>query len=93
VGARQELNKLHVFGSLVVAAFVGGLAGSWAVFATVAAVLIVGGIYSGDIRWRGRRTPRRALYFDLARARDSRFRARAGSCLPTQTSPRRQWRP
>ena len=54
MGARHELNKVHVLGSLGVAAFVGGLAGSWAVFAAVAVVLIVVGVYSGDIRAKGR---------------------------------------
>ena len=55
MGARHELNTIHVFGSLVVAAFIGGLIGSWAVFAAVAALLIAGSVYSGDIRWKGRR--------------------------------------
>ena len=50
MGAREKLNKHHVVGALSVAAIVGGLAGSWLVFATVAAVLIAGSIYSGEIR-------------------------------------------
>ena len=57
MGARQELNKHHVIGSLGVAAIVGGLSGSWIVFAAVAAALIAGSVYNNEIRPRkdGRR--------------------------------------
>ena len=50
MGARQKLNKHHVVGALGVAAIVGGLAGSWLVFGAVAAVLIAGSVYAGEIR-------------------------------------------
>jgi len=55
MGARQKFNKHHVIGSFGVAAIVGGLAGSWTVFAVVAAVLIAGSVYSGEIRGQGGR--------------------------------------
>ena len=50
LGARQKLNQHHVVGALGMAAIVGGLASSWLVFAVLAAVLIAGSIYAGDIR-------------------------------------------
>jgi hypothetical protein len=50
VGARTKLNKHHIIGAIGVAAILGGLAGSWAVFAAVAAALIAGGVYAGEIR-------------------------------------------
>ena len=55
MGAREKLNKHHLIGSFGVAAIVGSLAGSWAVFAVVAVVLIVGSVYSGEIRGQGAR--------------------------------------
>ncbi len=56
MGAREKLNKHHVMGALGVAAIVGGLAGSWLVFVAVAAVLIAGSVYCGEIRGKsGRR--------------------------------------
>jgi hypothetical protein len=53
MGARRELSKFHVIGSLGVAAIIGGLAGSWTVFALVAAVLIASSFYAGEIRGKG----------------------------------------
>jgi hypothetical protein len=50
VKAREKLNKVHAIGILVAAAMIGGLAGSWTVFAVVAAMITVGGIYIGTIR-------------------------------------------
>lgn len=55
LNARRRLNHGSVLGALAVAAIVGGLAQSWAVFALVAAVLIGGAVYVGDIRLKGRR--------------------------------------
>lgn len=50
MGAKQKLNNVHVMGSLVVAGIIGGLTGSWAVFAAVAIVLLAAAYESGDIR-------------------------------------------
>ncbi len=50
MNARQKLNKHHIVGALGVAAIIGGLAGSWLVFAAVAAVLMASSIYAGEIR-------------------------------------------
>ena len=50
MGAREKLNKHHIVGALGVAAIVGGLAGSWLVFAAVAAAMIAGSIHTGEIR-------------------------------------------
>ena len=50
MGAREKLNGHHVPGALGLAAVVGGLAGSWALFTVVAAALIAGSVYSGEIR-------------------------------------------
>ena len=55
MGARHELNRLHLLGSLGLAGFLGLLAGSWSVFVTSAAVLIGLAVYAGEIRPRGRR--------------------------------------
>ena len=48
--ARQELNKFHIVGGLGLAAILGGLAGSWAVFFIAAVVLIGSSLYVGEIR-------------------------------------------
>ena len=53
MGARKELNKFHVLGGLAVAAIVGILANSWAVFAAVAAILLGAAVRTREIR-RGR---------------------------------------
>lgn len=50
MGARQKLNNFNTLGVLAVAGLIGGLAGSWAVFFVVAAVLWVAAVSSGDIR-------------------------------------------
>jgi hypothetical protein len=55
VGARHDLNKFHVIGSLVAAAILGGATSSWTVFAVTGAALIATAIYTGEIRGRGRR--------------------------------------
>jgi len=54
LGARQELNGVHVLGSLGVAGFLGALTGSWAVFLVVGAAMIAGSFYTGGIRPKGR---------------------------------------
>ena len=50
MGAREKLNSVNIVGSLGVAAIIGGLAGSWTVFAVVAVALIATGLCTGDIR-------------------------------------------
>jgi hypothetical protein len=50
VAAKKKLNSAHATGALAVAAVVGGLTGSWIVFAVTAVVLVGAAIYSGDIR-------------------------------------------
>ena len=50
MSARKKLNIAFVNGSLVVAAAIGLLAGSWPVFWVALAVLLGANIYRGDIR-------------------------------------------
>ncbi len=50
MGARQKLNSAHIIGSIIVAAMIGGLVGSFGIFVIAAVVLIAGAIESGDIR-------------------------------------------
>ncbi len=50
MGARQRLNSLYFLGVLIVAAIIGGGAGSWPVFFIVAGVLTATAINGGDIR-------------------------------------------
>jgi len=54
VSARNKLNVAHTNGCLVIAAFVGMMAESWAVFLLAFAALVAGGIVGGDIRPRPR---------------------------------------
>ena len=54
MSARNKLNVATVNGCLLIAAFVGTMAGSWAVFLLALAALVAGGIASGDIRPRRR---------------------------------------
>jgi hypothetical protein len=53
VGARQELNKIHVVGSLSVAGLLGLMTGSFAVFVIASAVMIGASVHSGEIRGGG----------------------------------------
>ena len=57
MGARHELNKFHVFGSLGFAGLLGLATGSWAVFTVTGIVLIGTSLRNGEIRFRkpGRR--------------------------------------
>ena len=50
MGARSRLNVAAVNGCVIVAAVLGAMFESWAVFFTVAVLLIVGDCYSGLIR-------------------------------------------
>ena len=53
MGARHELNKVHVLGGLGLAGLLGLGSGFWVVFAVAGAVLIGAAIYSGEIRGKG----------------------------------------
>jgi hypothetical protein len=55
VGARQQLNRAFVNGSLLLAAVVGALTGSWLIFGLSLAALVVGNLYAGAIRPSRRR--------------------------------------
>jgi len=50
MGAKQKLNSIHTLSVLAVAGLISGLAGSWAAFLIVAAVLSAAAVSSGDIR-------------------------------------------
>jgi len=50
MGARQKLNSMNALGSLALAAIIGGLVGSWAVFVIAAVVLLALAVESGEIR-------------------------------------------
>ncbi len=54
MNARNKLNVAYVNGCLFLAALVGMMAESGAVFLLALAALIAGGVYSGDIRPRPR---------------------------------------
>ncbi len=55
MGARQQLNLANFHECLLIAAVVGSMARSWAVFLTTLAVLVGGARYTGQIRPTGRR--------------------------------------
>jgi hypothetical protein len=50
MGARDKLNVSYVNGSLLIAAVVGVVTGSWLIFGLAAAVLVAGNVMAGDIR-------------------------------------------
>jgi hypothetical protein len=50
MGAKQKLNSIHTLAVLAVAGLIGGITGSWAVFAIVAAALWLAAVNSGEIR-------------------------------------------
>ena len=53
MGAREKLHRVHVIGSLGVAALLGMASGSVAVFVIAGAVMIGVSVYSGEIRGKG----------------------------------------
>ena len=53
MGARNELNKIHVVGSIGLAGLLGLLTGSFAVFVIASAVMIGASIHAGEIRGKG----------------------------------------
>ena len=59
MGARQRLNSLYFLGILIVAAIIGGGAGSWPVFFIVAGVLTATAINGGDIRLKPNALPQK----------------------------------
>ena len=50
MGAKHELNKIHVVGSLAAAGILGLMTSSIAIFAVAGAVLIGAAVYTRDIR-------------------------------------------
>ena len=59
MSARTKLNAIAVYGAVIVAAIAGGLAGSWTVFLIVFALVVAGGLHSGEIRPQPRQRRRR----------------------------------
>jgi hypothetical protein len=53
MGARNELNKVHIVGSLGLAGLLGLVTGSVAVFVVASAVMIGASVCTGGIRGRG----------------------------------------
>ena len=52
MAARTRLNEIYAVGSIVVAALIGGVTGSWAVFLLALLITIAACLHSGDIRLR-----------------------------------------
>ena len=50
MGARQKLNRSYIQGGLLIAALVGGIAGSWSVFFVALAIFIALSFYTNEIR-------------------------------------------
>ena len=55
MGARSKLNVAYVYAAVIIAALIGGVCQSWAVFFVAATLLVAGSIVAGEIR----PTPRR----------------------------------
>ena len=55
MGARDKLNEAFATGSLLMAAFLGCVTGSWGVFIVAAAILLFLNLLGGDIRPGNRR--------------------------------------
>jgi hypothetical protein len=55
MSARQKLNGGHINGALLVAGLIGGLSGSWTIFALAVTGLLLTKLIGGDIRLQGRR--------------------------------------
>jgi hypothetical protein len=50
MGARRKLNSAFFNGSLLIAVFIGILAGSWLVFGVALVVMLAINLHSGEIR-------------------------------------------
>ncbi|MBX7168126.1 MAG: hypothetical protein K1X74_17455 [Pirellulales bacterium] len=50
MSAREKLNIAYLIGAVILAALVGGMASSAAVFGTALALLVMAAVFSGDIR-------------------------------------------
>jgi hypothetical protein len=59
MSARRKLNAAFFNGSLIVAAVIGLLFESWAVFGLILVVLVIGNLVAGEIRPDNRRQERR----------------------------------
>lgn len=55
MSARHKLNKVHILGTIGLAAILGGAAQSWTIFVIAALVLVAVAIFSRDIRFKERR--------------------------------------
>ena len=53
MGARNELNKIHVVGAIGLAGILGLATGSVAVFVIASAAMIGASVYTGEIRGKG----------------------------------------
>ena len=58
MGAHTSLNSIYLTGALAVAGLLGGVTGSWIVFAICLIVLILVNLHAGRIRPRTRRRDR-----------------------------------
>jgi hypothetical protein len=52
MGARTRLNQIYIFGCIGVAALIGALSGSWAIFLIAVAITVAACVHAGDIRPR-----------------------------------------
>jgi hypothetical protein len=59
MSARRKLNAAFFNGSLIVAAVIGLLFESWAVFGLILVVLVIGNLFAGEIPPDNRRQERR----------------------------------
>jgi len=64
MGARTTLNGVYLSGTLALAAILGLIAGSWAVFVISLVVLIAANVHSGRIRPRRPHRSRRTRHPD-----------------------------
>jgi hypothetical protein len=53
--ARQKLNSAYTTGALITAGLLGAVTGSWPAFLLASGVLLLMGLYKGEIRPRSRR--------------------------------------
>jgi hypothetical protein len=52
MGARTRLNQIYIFGCIGIAALIGALSGSWAIFLIAVAITVAACVHAGDIRPR-----------------------------------------
>ena len=49
---REKLNMAFIHGSVMLAAVLGWLTGSWLIFVVALIGLVAGSVYVGEIRWK-----------------------------------------